>query len=247
MYHFSWVQLLSGPAHALEAMGMEHGDAIAILSNWVVCFLLVGLALVARSGLSGLQAKGGTMQFVPESSLTIRHFFEIYTTAIFDLAEGVLGKKDARNFFWLIGGLFIYVLFGNLASIIPGGLPPTDNFSGNLAMGLTVFVVFNVAGIARNGFGYVKHLFGPVWWLAPLMLVVELIGIGVRPVSLSLRLMGNIYGDHQVFGVMSDLVPVIIPSIFLGLGIFVSFVQAFVFTLLTSVYIALAVAHEEGH
>jgi F-type H+-transporting ATPase subunit a len=228
-------------------MGMDHGDAIAVLSNWAVCFVLVGLALVARSGLGSLQAKGGTMQFVPESSLTIRHFFEIYTSAIFDLAEGIMGKKDARAFFWLIGGLFIYVLFGNLVSILPGGLPPTDNFSSNLALGLTVFVVFNVAGLARNGVHYVKHLLGPVWWLAPLMLVVEVIGLCVRPVSLSLRLMGNIYGDHTVFGIMSDLVPVVIPSIFLGLGIFVSFVQAFVFTLLTCVYVSLAVAHEEGH
>jgi F-type H+-transporting ATPase subunit a len=158
-----------------------------------------------------------------------------------------MGKKDARAFFWLIGGLFIYVLFGNLVSILPGGLPPTDNFSSNLALGLTVFVVFNVAGLARNGVHYVKHLLGPVWWLAPLMLVVEVIGLCVRPVSLSLRLMGNIYGDHTVFGIMSDLVPVVIPSIFLGLGIFVSFVQAFVFTLLTCVYVSLAVAHEEGH
>jgi F-type H+-transporting ATPase subunit a len=79
------------------------------------------------------------------------------------------------------------------------------------------------------------------------MFVIELAGLIFRPVSLTLRLAGNMNGDHTVFGIMTELIPVVLPSVFLGLGIFVSFVQAFVFTLLTGVYIALAVAHEEKH
>ncbi len=256
MYHFSWFELLGGPFHAVvdfleHTAGMDpegaHAGAIAIFNSWAVALFLVVLALFARRGLAAARAAGGTLQYVPADNLGARNLLEIFTESIFNLAHGMLPTKDAKRHFWLIGGLFIYILFGNLLGVIPGGLPFTDNLNNNLAMALTVFVVFNVAGIARNGFGYIKHMAGPVWWLGWLILPIELVGIAVRPLSLSLRLMGNIYGDHMVFGVMSDMVPVIVPSLFLGLGIFVSFLQAFVFTLLTIIYISLSLGDEDGH
>jgi F-type H+-transporting ATPase subunit a len=132
--------------------------------------------------------------------------------------------------------------------VIPGFLPPTDNINTTLACGLVVFVYFNYVGIRENGLiNYLKHFAGPVVALAPLMLVVELIGICVRPISLALRLFGNITGDHMVFGIFSELVPIGVPILFLALGIFVAFIQAFVFSLLSTIYVALALPHEEHH
>lgn len=247
-YHYSWFMALGEPFSALaHALHLSDDQTSDVLTAWAVCLLLIGLALVARGGLSKLQAQGGTQQFVPEGHLTIRNFFEIYTGSIYNMVAGVMGKKDAGAFFWLFGGLFIYILFGNLSALLPGVLPPTDDVNNNAAMAVVVFLVFNIAGLMRNGTHYIKHLFGPVWWLGPLMFVIELAGLLFRPVSLTLRLAGNMNGDHTVFGIMTELIPVVLPSVFLGLGIFVSFVQAFVFTLLTGVYIALAVAHEENH
>lgn len=247
MSHFSWVQLLGGLVHVFESLGLSHADAVIALTTWLICFGLLGLALLARRGLNRAIALGGTLQYVPVHRPTITNFFEIYTQAIFNLAESILGKKDARTYYWLIGGLFIYILVGNLLSVVPGTLPPTDNISNNFAMALTVFLVFNAAGLVVNGFGYVRHLMGPVLLLSWLMFPIELIGLLVRPVSLSVRLAGNIFGDHTVFGIMSQLSPawLPIPAIFLALGIFVSFLQAFVFTLLSTIYIGLSVAHEE--
>ena len=247
-YHYSWFMALGEPfnnlAHTLHLSADQLND---VLTAWTICIVLVVMGLVARGSLSKLQAQGGTLQYVPESGLTIRNFFEMYTSAIYNMVAGVMGKKDAGAFFWLFGGLFIYILFGNLSALLPGVLPPTDDVNNNAAMAFTVFLVFNIAGLMRNGTHYIKHLMGPVWWLAPLMFLIEVAGLLFRPVSLTLRLAGNMNGDHTVFGIMTELVPVVLPSIFLGLGIFVSFVQAFVFTLLTGVYIALAVAHEEKH
>lgn len=246
MYHFSWVQLIEPAIHALESLGLSHDDAIRVLTTWVVAFGLIGVGLIARMGLNKAMARQGSARFVPDGGFSIRNMAEVYISGIFDLSLSVLDKKQARRHYWLIGGLFAYIFACNLFSVLPGGLPPTDNISNNAAMALVVFVVFNVSGIREQGMGYFKHMAGPVWWLAWLIFPIELVGLVVRPASLSLRLMGNIVGDHTVFGIMSDLVPVVVPSLFLGLGIFVSFLQAFVFTLLSVIYIGLSVAHDEG-
>jgi F-type H+-transporting ATPase subunit a len=109
-----------------------------------------------------------------------------------------------------------------------------------------VFLYYNVVGIKTQGLkNYLGHMTGPILWLAPLIFVIELISHLVRPMSLSLRLFGNINGDHVVLGIFSDLVPLVLPVIFMALGIFVSVIQAFVFTLLSTIYIGLATAHEE--
>jgi len=114
----------------------------------------------------------------------------------------------------------------------------------NAAMAGTIFVYYNYSGFKEHGIGYLKHFTGPVIWLAWLMLPIELIGHLVRPVSLSLRLAGNITGDHLVLGIFTDLTHFVIPIVFVGLGVFVAFVQAFVFTLLSTIYVSMAVSHD---
>jgi F-type H+-transporting ATPase subunit a len=135
-------------------------------------------------------------------------------------------------------------------SVIPGGLPPTDNINTNAAMAIVVLCVYVFEGVRRTGLDFFKHMMGPVPALVPLIFVIEAAGVFIiRPASLTLRLFGNINGDHQVFTEMLNLVPVVVPAIFLALGIWVSFLQAFVFTLLSAIYLMLSVDHgdDDGH
>jgi len=250
-YHYTWLGDATGLAHTLsETLGVSHDQANAVIHSWLLCVGLIGLALLGRMGLNAANAKQGLEKYAPDTSLTIRNFWEIFVGGLKNLLDGILEHGDSKNawFFGLCATLFIFVLGGNLMGLVPGFIAPTGDFDTNLAMALAVLLVFNVAGLVRNGFGYILHLFGPVWWLAPLIFVVEFLGVFVvRPASLTLRLTGNMFGDHMVFGIMSDLTYLVIPTIFLGLGAFVSFIQALVFTLLSAVYIALATAHEEDH
>lgn len=251
MYHYSWLELTPLVEAVEHATHLPQNHALAILGSWVVCLFLVAMALIARAGLNSARARGGTEQYLADGGLSIRNIFELLTEGLDGLLVSILGKHDARTFFGLLAGLFTYILTSNMMGLLPGMLPPTDNINTNLAMSVVVLVAFNGVGMARQGVGpYFKHLLGPVWWLAPLLFTVEGLGLFVvRPISLSLRLTGNIFGDHMVFGIMSELTHgIVIPFIFLGLGIFVSFIQALVFTLLSSVYIAVAAAHEDhGH
>ncbi len=251
--NFSWFHLIPGVLDdkLLAPLGVhDHGGhvAVAVLGSWLVCGLLIALGLGARMGLESARKRGGTLQFVPDTGFSLRNLFEIYVDAIRNLAGTLLDAHDARRFFPLFGGLFIYIFFNNLLGILPGMLPPTENMSNNFAMALVVFLTYVGVGLVRNPGPFIKHMAGPVWWLAPLIMAIELLGLLViRPVSLSLRLMGNIVGDHMVLGIMSDLTKAIIPSIFLALGCFVSFLQAFVFTLLSIIYVSMSIVHDDHH
>ncbi|MBI4196702.1 MAG: F0F1 ATP synthase subunit A [Deltaproteobacteria bacterium] len=235
MHDFTWLGLISNK--------IDHSNIHVFTSALVVFFILL-LSFLAHRRLKYTKAC-----LVPEDKTTIANIFEVAVENILGLMKGVMGA-DAPKYFPLIGALFIYIFLCNLVSLIPGFLPPTDNINTNLACSLTVFVYYNIMGIRAHGLkAYLKHFMGPILWLGPLMFVIEMIGHLVRPVSLALRLFGNITGDHLVLGIFSDLTPILVPIIFLALGLFVAFIQAFVFSLLSTIYIALATAHEheEGH
>ncbi len=246
--HFSWYHLIPGVSDDSLVPGMLHRDETwVIFAAWVSCGVVVLLAWLARRGLDRARAQGGVEALVPDATLTPRNAFEIVSEALFDLVESTMGRQEAKVFFPFLGTLFVYILISNLMGLVPGFLPATSCVSNNLALAVIVFVVFNIAGLMRNGFGYVKHLGGPILAMAWFFFAIETIGLFVRPVSLTLRLAGNMFGDHTVFGIMSDLVPAVLPAILLGLGTFVSFIQALVFMLLTTVYISLAVADLDHH
>jgi F-type H+-transporting ATPase subunit a len=251
MYHWSWFYLIPGIEEGTlipTALEASHGSIHVVPTAWFTLLLIVAGAFLANRGLAAARAKGGTLQYVPDSGLGLRNLAEIFTGGMINLVDGVLNdRKRTLSFLPLMGTLFIFILINNLLGVIPGFLPATSEISTNFAMATIVFVVFNIVGFQSQGMGYLKHMMGPVLGVAPLIFVLELIGIFVRPVSLSLRLFGNMNGDHTVFGVFSDLVPLVIPSLFLGLGVFVSFIQAFVFTLLSVVYVGLSVGHDDDH
>ncbi|MCA9607015.1 MAG: F0F1 ATP synthase subunit A, partial [Myxococcales bacterium] len=158
----------------------------------------------------------------------------------------------------LIGTCAFFILFSNALGLIPGFLPPTSSMSVTLACGGIIFFATHVYGLKENGFGHIKHLFGPIikWYALPLMLLIfliEVISHLVRPMSLAIRLMANMFADHTVLGifmglsVMAGLGGYLLPVPVLLLGSLVVVVQALVFCLLSTVYIAMAIEHGEDH
>ncbi len=181
---------------------------------------------------------------IPDKDLTFRNIVELSVEQLLKLFEGILGDK-AKKHLPFLGSVFIYIFISNLFGLIPGFVPPTDNINTNLPIAIAVFVYYNYDGIKENGLKeYLKHFMGPVWWLAVLMIPIEILSHLFRMVSLSLRLFGNITGDHMILAQFSDFTPFFVPVAFLGLGLFVSFMQAFIFSFLAAIYIDLASAHE---
>ncbi len=209
----------------------------------VVAVIVLVVAVIARIQLNAAR-KREDEGMVPDEKLTVRNFFEIIAEKLYGLAVNVMGKHGAEKYFPIIGALFLFIFLSNLVGIIPGFLPPTDNLNTTFALGSFVFLYYNYVGLRENGLAYLKHFAGPILWLAPLMLIVELASHVFRPISLGLRLRGNIMGDHVVLGIFNDLLPYAVPAIFYGIGLFVALVQAFVFCLMTMVYISLSASHD---
>jgi F-type H+-transporting ATPase subunit a len=180
---------------------------------------------------------------IPDRTLSSRNVFELVVQGVYTQLRAIIGHNGDK-YITLVGGLFIFIFFCNIIAIVPGFVPATDNLNTNLSMALIVFLVYNYYGFREHGLAYLKQFAGPILWLAPLMFLIELLSHLFRPMSLSIRLFGNMFGDHMVLGIFSDLVPLVIPVVFMILGIVVSLIQAFVFSALTTVYIALAVSHE---
>ncbi len=202
-------------------------------------FLLVGVTY--RSKISGVKNTA-----IPDKGITFRNVVEALGQFVYNLARNIMGEEQAKKYYTVIMLLFSFILINNLAGLIPGFLPATDNFNTTLALGIFVFLYYNYQGIKEQGlWGHIKHFMGPVWYLAVLIFPIEIISHAVRPLSLGLRLKGNMEGDHLVLSIFSGLVPYIVPIPFYVIGLFVCFMQAFVFTLLTMVYISLATAHHD--
>lgn len=222
--HFTWVSSIVG--HGLDA---------------TVTATLVAAAIVAWAFVALRQQQAVTDPVVPEATLTARNLAEIFVEWFVGFAKSVIGQK-AVPFVPMYGTFFVFILIANLSGLIPGVSPPTGSFSITFALAVASFCLYNYYGVRELGPSYFKHFLGPIWWLIPLMLPLELIDNLVRPVSLSLRLLGNMTGDHMVLGIFTDLTKLGVPVVFLALGTFVSMVQAFVFTMLSMVYLSLALA-----
>lgn len=196
---------------------------------------------------------------IPDDKLSFRSFGEGIAGFVLNLGDSVMGVEN-RKYLPFVGSVFLYILFLNLSGLIPGFSGPTggkwpDNLLFNAGIAIVVFVSYHFWGIKEVGIiNYLKHFLGgselakfPLIFVGLFICCVEMISHTVRIFSLSLRLFGNITGDHLVLGVFTELVPLVIPVAFYILGTFVAFMQAFVFMVLTMVYIKFATAHEEDH
>ena len=174
----------------------------------------------------------------------VQNVMEVFVNAFHNLLVDTMGEHGKR-FFPLIATIGFFILFSNLIGLIPGFESPTASLNTTVAMALVVFFLTHIVGVQVQGLKYFKQFLGPVWWLIPLMMPIEIISHLSRPLSLSVRLFGNIQGGHIVVAVIFVLVPLLIPLPILILKILISVIQTLVFMLLSMMYIAGAM--EEHH
>ncbi len=179
-----------------------------------------------------------------EKTFSLPNLMEMVVKGLLAFMESIIGS-DARRFLPLVGGTALFILFNNLMGSLPGFDSATANINTTLACAIVVVVSTHIIGVRTHGIKYIKHFTGPVWWLAWLIFPIELIGHLARVMSLSIRLFGNMSGDHLVVATFLGLVALGVPAIFMGFGVFVALVQTFVFTLLSIIYISGAL--EEAH
>lgn len=201
-----------------------------VVYSWVVIALLIGLGALAAKGI----------QMVPTKAQNV---FELIVSGMEEFMVDITGE-EGRWLFPLAGTIFLYVFISNLLGLLPGFFPPTANLNTTASCALVVFFATHIIGIKYHGAKYIKHFMGPVWWMSPLIFIIEVIGHFARILSLSFRLFGNMMGHEIVLAILFGLAGAFFaPLPIMALGIFVSFVQGFVFFLLTVIYFTGAMEH----
>ena len=212
-----------------EKLNIHLGEHV--IYTWVVILFLIITGFFASRSL----------QMVPTG---LQSFMEVVIGGIERLIEDTMGHKG-KAYFPLIATVAFFILISNLIGLIPGFFPPTANLNTNAAIALTIFVMTHLVGLREHGIKYFKHFVGPVWWMAPLMVPIELIGHLARPLSLTLRLFGNMHGHEIVIMIFLFMAPALIPLPIMVMGVLVAFIQTYVFMLLSMIYIAGSL--EEAH
>jgi len=175
-----------------------------------------------------------------------QHFLELIVGGLKDLLEDVVGHGASKKYLYIIGGFACFIFMSNIFGLFFFLQPPTGNPNTTFALGLTAFLYYNAQGIKEQGLlHYLKHFMGPIALLAPLFILIEIIGHAARILSLGMRLFGNIFGEHTATGIFMGMLPFVLPWPMMGLGIFGAFLQTFVFIMMTMVYIGGAVTAEE--
>ena len=229
--HFSApVNALLGALHVHPAYPSQHiSDAFAM--ELLVFFGLLAYFVTVRLTLS------------VERPAPPQHFAEMTHEFVIEQSEAIIGHgyEPFLSFLTMLG---VFILISNLMGLVPGLMSPTADKVVPLGCALLTFVFYHVQGIRRHGFGYIKQFLGPVWWMAWLMLPLEIISHCARLLSLTVRLYANMFAGDLVTLAFFSLVPVVLPILFLGLHVLVSVVQAFLFMALAMSYLSLAVADE---
>ncbi len=240
LYH--WVNalmvwLLGAPPEGWrKAMGLG-GSADVWLPDHVVMAMLVVVVVAvvlipARRRLS------------LDRPSTLQQVLELLLAGLRNMSEDVIGHGLGRRFVPFIAALTFFIFISNCFGLIFFLQPPTANTSTTFALSLTAFLFYNFVGIRRNGpLRYAKQFMGPVWWLFPLMVPIEIISHLARVLSLALRLFGNIFGEHTATTMFLGIMPFFVPAM-MGLGVIGALIQTFIFIMLTAVYVSGAVAEE---
>jgi len=215
-----------------EMIGLGHfaHEYTHVVYTWVVMAILIIGGFLAVKGLSMVPRKG-------------QNFFEIIVSGIEEFMVEITGE-EGRWLLPLAATIFLFIFASILIGLVPGFFPPTASLNTTLACALTVVVFTHVIGVKYHGIGYIKHFLGPVWWMIPIILPIEIIGHLARILSLSFRLFGNMMGHELVLTILFVLAGAFFaPLPIMTLGIFVALVQAFVFFLLSIMYFTGAMEH----
>ena len=248
LHHPLWiVQLVNAlfgrlVAAALGPLGITFEPGKDVIPDFVVMSLLIlaavsVLCLLIRSRLS--VENPGNLQILLEDALSFVH----------GMLDSNIGPKG-RRYLPVVGGMFLFILTGNLMGLVPGLMAPTSNINVTLGCALTVFVYYQFHGFKEQGvLGYIRHFVAPPGapiWIAPIYFPIEIISHFSRVLSLSVRLFGNIFGEELVILIIASLVPFIVPLPMMALGLVTSSLQAFIFAMLTTIYLAGAVVVDHG-
>ncbi|MFL6350834.1 MAG: F0F1 ATP synthase subunit A [Bryobacteraceae bacterium] len=242
MPHELWItrlfnNALAGPANAfLNAIHFPAPDPKNPWSDWMVCEILVVLFVLIFFG--ALRSRLSV-----DRPGKIQHTLEVVYEFISAQAEEVVGPGSSK-YMPFFGTIFLFILFMNLIGLIPGFDSPTMYPMVPFGMAVSVFVFYHFAGFKANRFGYIKQFLGPMLALAPLVVVIEIVSHFARPLSLTVRLFANMFAGEQVYLAFISLTKLLIPVIFIGLHLFVSVLQAYIFMLLAMIYVGGAVSHE---
>ena len=215
-----------------EAIGLGHfaHTYTHVVYSWVLMAILIIAGALATKTISMIPGK-------------TQNLFEVIVSGIEEFMVETAGE-EARWLFPLAATIFLYIFIGNLIGIIPGFFPPTANLNTTASCAIVVVVFTHIIGVKYHGVAYIKHFMGPVWWMAPLIFIIEIIGHLARILSLSFRLFGNMMGHEIVLAILFGLAGAFFaPLPIMALGIFVSFVQGFVFFLLSIIYFSGAMEH----
>jgi F-type H+-transporting ATPase subunit a len=219
--HAVHVQPYNPQAPITETFGME----ILVLSLLLIFFVLVRLSLNVENP--------GPIQQIAE----MLHGF------VSGQADSIIGHGSER-YVMFTTCVLLFVLLSNLLGMVPGLLAPTSVPTVPLGVALLCFLYYHYYGVRENGFGYFKQFVGPIWWIAPMMVPIELISHFARIMSLTVRLYANMFAGEMVTLVFFSLIPIGIPIVFMGLHLGVALIQAYIFMLLTMIYVSQAVAHD---
>ena len=242
--HSLWIvdafnRVFGPPVAALLGLaGIKVADPLHAIPDYLVMVFIVAVLVALLLGLASrrLQLIPGPRQSVAEM---IVQMFE-------GLIVDTVGP-EGRKYLPVVGTVGIFVFGCNMIGLIPGFMSPTSKLNVTLGCALVVFFYYHAQGVKAQGLKYFKHFMGPIPALAPLMIPIEVISHFSRPVSLSMRLFGNIFAEELLIIIMASIVPFLLPLPFMAVAIFTSLIQSFVFVLLSCIYIAGAVAHEEEH
>jgi len=242
--HSLWVveafNRVFGPplAAVLGLVGVKVGDPLHVVPDYLVMVLIVAVTLIVVLGLASRR-----LTMIPRGRQNI-------VEMIVQLFEGLVVDTvgpEGRKYLPVIGTVGLFVFGCNMIGLFPGFMSPTSKLNATLGCALVVFFYYHAQGVKAQGLKYFKHFMGPIPALAPLMIPIEIISHFSRPVSLSMRLFGNIFAEELLIVIMASIIPFLLPLPFMAVAIFTSIIQSFVFVLLSCIYIAGAVAHEEEH
>jgi F-type H+-transporting ATPase subunit a len=220
-------------------VGIEVKNPEHLIPDYVVMSLIAAVLLILFFSLSSKKPK-----LIPSK---LQNVLELIIQFFESLLNDLIGE-EGKKYLPLVGTVGLFILVCNLMGLVPGLMSPTSKLNVTAGCALVVFLYYHWQGIKSQGlFKYLKHFMGPIPLLAPLMVPIELISHFSRPLSLSMRLFGNIFAEELLILIMASIIPFLLPLPFMAIAIITAIVQAYVFVLLSCIYIAGAVAHEEEH
>ncbi|MEM1029987.1 MAG: F0F1 ATP synthase subunit A [Myxococcota bacterium] len=250
LYRLGFLRENSPIDHSFSGAHLGYRDYEPVFMALVMMVVVIYLTTEVRATVKRMRDA-----VIPEEELTLRTFFEVFLEYFYNMAKEVMGAKNAKRFFPIIGASALFIFFSNAMGMVPGMLPPTSSLNVTAGCALFVFLAFNYYGLKENGFEYIKHMSGwgifkgflPNLALALIIFPIEVISLCVRPITLAIRLMLNMAVDHLLVAIFMGFFALFLPLPIMFLGLIVIVVQTLVFCLLTAIYIGLATEHAEAH